>query len=139
MQRRRVAGLAAVAGILQAADGRTGMQILDNLAAHDHALAERLGPQPLAFDDLADADERVLAAVVRSADRNVLATALVGAAPELVDRVLGELPPAEAAQARRQLDHPGPLRLRDVEEARRQIARLAQREMLSPAGIAFIP
>ena len=56
MQRRRVAGLAAVAGILQAADGRTGMQILDNLAAHDHALAERLRPQPLAFDDLADAD-----------------------------------------------------------------------------------
>ena len=34
---------------------RTGMQILDNLATHDHALAERLGPQPLAFDDLADA------------------------------------------------------------------------------------
>ena len=33
MQRRRVAGLAAVAGILQASDGRTGMQILDNLAA----------------------------------------------------------------------------------------------------------
>ena len=32
MQRRRVAGLAAVAGILQAADGRTGMEILDNLA-----------------------------------------------------------------------------------------------------------
>ena len=54
LQRRRVAGLAAVAGILQAADGRTGMQILDNLATHDRALAERLGSRPLAFDDLAD-------------------------------------------------------------------------------------
>ena len=31
-QRRRVAGLAAVAGILQATDGRTGIRILDNLA-----------------------------------------------------------------------------------------------------------
>ena len=92
MQRRRVAGLTAVAGILQAADGRTGMQILDNLAVHDHVLAERLRPQPLAFDDLADADRSVLAAVVRSADWNVLAMALVGAAPELLDRVLGELP-----------------------------------------------
>ncbi len=130
MQRRRVAGLTAVAGILQAADGRTGMQILDNLAVHDHVLAERLRPQPLAFDALADADRTVLAAVVRSADWNVLAMALVGAAPELLHCVLGELPPAEAAQARRQIDHPGPLRLRDVEEARRQIARLAQREML---------
>ncbi len=129
MQRRRAAGLSAVANILQAADGRTGMQILDNLATHDQALAERLGPQPLAFDDLADADSRVLAALVRSADRGLLLTALIGAAPDLVKRILGEVSPAEAQRVRGQLDHPGPLRLRDVEEARRQIARLAQREM----------
>jgi flagellar motor switch protein FliG len=129
MQRRRVAGLAAVTGILQAADGRTGMQILDNLSNHDHSLAERLRPQPLDFDDLADVEDRVLAAVVRAADAKVLMTALIGAAPELVDRILGGFSPAEAAQARHQLDHPGPLRLRDVEEARRQIARLAQCEM----------
>ncbi|MGO8688221.1 MAG: FliG C-terminal domain-containing protein [Thermoguttaceae bacterium] len=129
MQRRRVAGLAAVTGILQAADGRTGMKILDNLADHDQNLAERLRPQPPAFDALAEADGHVLAAVVRVADRNVLLTALIGAAPELVERLLAELPGAEAARARRELDRPGPLRLRDVEEARRQIARLAQREM----------
>jgi flagellar motor switch protein FliG len=130
MQRRRAAGLSAVASILQAADGRTGIQILDNLAAHDQALAERLGPQPLSFDDLADADAWVLAALVHSADRALLLTALVGAAPALVERFLGEVSPAEAQEARQQLDHPGPLRLRDVEEARRQIARLAQREIL---------
>ena len=111
MQRRRVAGLAAVAGILQAADGRTGMQILDNLADHDQTLAERLRPQPLAFDDLAEADARVLAAVVRAADRKLLMTALVGATPELVDRMLAAFPAAEAACARRELDQPGPLRL----------------------------
>ena len=62
MQRRRVAGLAAVAGILQASDGRASMQILDNLTAHDRQLAERLTPRPLAFEDLVDADHRVLAA-----------------------------------------------------------------------------
>jgi flagellar motor switch protein FliG len=132
MQRRRVAGLAAVAGILQAADGRTGMQILDNLADHDQNLAERLRPQPPAFDTLADADRHMLAAVVRAADRKVLLTALIGATPELVQRVLAEFPAAEAACARREIQQPGPLRLRDVEEARRQIARLAQREMPRP-------
>ena len=45
MQRRRVAGLQAVAGILKATDGRVGMQILDNLASRDRALAEKLGPR----------------------------------------------------------------------------------------------
>jgi flagellar motor switch protein FliG len=131
MQRRRVAGLAAVTGILRAADSRTGMQILDNLAAHDRSLAERVGPQPPAFEDLADADDRVLAAVVETAERGVLLTALIGAAPELTARITGRLSPAEAQSARRQLNHPGPIRLRDVEEARQQIARLAQREMLA--------
>ena len=55
-----MAGLQAVAGILEAADGRTGMLILDNLAARDRSLAERLGPRPIEFDDLADLDDDVL-------------------------------------------------------------------------------
>ncbi len=41
-QRRRVAGLQAVAGILQATDGRTGIRILDNLARGDRTLADQL-------------------------------------------------------------------------------------------------
>ena len=129
MQRRRVAGLAAVAGILEAADGRTGMEILDNLATHDRDLAERLGSRPLAFEELAVADDRVLVAVVKTAEPNLLFTALIGATPKLVERITGLLSAAEAERVRRQLDHPGPIRLRDVEEAREQIARLAQREM----------
>ena len=104
MQRRRVAGLAAVAGILQAADGRTGMQILDNLADHDQNLAERLRPQPLAFDALADVRRaRAGRGGPRWPTGNVLLTALIGAAPELVDRVLAgsrrRRPPAPAANS----------------------------------------
>ncbi len=129
MQRRRVAGLAAVTGILQASEGRTGMQILDNLARHDRALAERLGPRPLAFADLADADAGVLSAVVRSIDANVLATALIGAAADVQERFCGLLPQSEAEKMRKQIESPGPIRLRDVEEARRRLAAAAQREM----------
>ena len=53
--------------------------------------------------------------------------ALVGAPPELINRVLDRLPPSEAETARHKLDHPGPIRLSDVEAARRQIAGLAGR------------
>ena len=67
-QRRRVAGLQAVAGILQATDGRTGLRILDNLAKGDHTLAEKLLPRPLAFDDLADLDRDVLRDVLETFD-----------------------------------------------------------------------
>jgi flagellar motor switch protein FliG len=127
MQRRRVAGLQAVAGILQATDGRVGMQILDNLASRDRGLAEKLGPRSLTFDDLADLDERVLAAVFDEAGPELMLPALFGADPELVSRALAHIPQTDARAIRQKLDHPDPIRLSDVEEARRQVARIASR------------
>ncbi len=127
MQRRRVAGLHAVAGILQATDGRVGMQILDNLASRDRGLAEKLGPRSLTFGDLADLEESTLAAVFDEAGPELMLPALFGAMPEVVSHVLARVPQADARALRQQLDHPGPIRLRDVEEARRQIAHIATR------------
>ncbi len=127
MQRRRVAGVQAVAGILQATDGHTGIRILDNLATSDRALAEKLGPRSMAFDDLADLDESALASVFDEAGAELMLPALFGAAPELVARVLNGIPQVDARAIRQKLDHPGPIRLRDVEEARRQVARIASR------------
>jgi flagellar motor switch protein FliG len=129
MQRRRVAGIAAVAGILAATDRRIGSRILDNLAAHDPSLAERLGPRTIEFDDLVELDDASLAEVVQSAGRELMLPALVGAREELVARVLGHLPAGEAAGFRRQLAAPGPLRLGDVDQARRDVARLARSAM----------
>jgi flagellar motor switch protein FliG len=126
-QRRRVAGLQAVAGILQATDGRTGIRILDNLARGDRMLADQLMPRQMTFDDLADLDAEVLAEVIDEAEPELWLPALLGAAPELVARVLSCLPAADARALGRKLDHPGPIRLRDVEEARRQVARIANR------------
>jgi len=127
MQRRRVAGLQAVAGILQATDGRVGMQILDNLANCDRALAEKLGPRTLTFNDLADLDNTSLTAVFEEAGPELMLPALFGATPDLVSRVLAGLPQADARAVRHKLDHPDPIRLSDVEEARRQVARIASR------------
>jgi flagellar motor switch protein FliG len=126
MKRRRVAGLQAVTSILDASRGNVRVQILDNLAAHNQPLAEKLSPRPVAFDDLADLDDDVLAMVLDEAGPELAMPALVGAPEELVARVLGLLPPLEAGVLREQLDNPGPIRLRDVEEARRRIAHLAR-------------
>jgi flagellar motor switch protein FliG len=127
MQRRRTAGLQAVAGILEATNGRVGMKILDNLAHCDRALAEKLGPRSLQFNDLADMDGEVLAAVLEEAGPGLMLPALFGAPPELVHRFLAPLPQADARAIRHKLDHPDPIRLSDVEEARREIAQIATR------------
>ncbi len=127
MQRRRVAGLAAVSAILQAAEPRVGMQILENLAQHDRRLVEKLSPGRFEFSDLMEADDDTLATTIAAADPELVVMALVGAPPEWLERFLGHLPDAEAQAVRQRLDHFGPIRLSDVDEARRRLAELARR------------
>jgi len=127
MQRRRVAGLAAVAGILGAAEQPVGMQILENLATYDRPLADRICPRRFEFADLVELDDRTLATVLDAADAELLVLALVGAPSEWIDRLVGHLPQGEARTIRHRLDHFGPIRLSDVEEARAELAELARR------------
>ncbi|MFH1265562.1 MAG: FliG C-terminal domain-containing protein [Planctomycetota bacterium] len=157
-QRRRVAGLSAVAGILEASDRQVGTEILDNLALRDQHLAERLKPQrpapePLEFADVVEFDAVALAAVFQAAGTELVFLALVGAPPRLIDRVLqglSERSESEAELVRGQLDDPGPTRLSDVEEAQRRIAEVAEQlavegrlrlpsERRSPYAMAEIP
>lgn len=127
MQRRRVAGLRAVAGILRASPQLVGTQIIRNLARRDPMLAEKFGPPPIDFEDLEAADPATWAQIAAVADPELLGVALLGASPVLIDRVLGQMGVREADRLRLRLEHPGPTRLRDVEEARRQVAQLAGR------------
>jgi flagellar motor switch protein FliG len=127
MQRRRVAGLAAVTAILRAAQPRVGAKILDSLARHDRPLMERLTPDRLDFADLMELDDRTLATTIAAADPEIVLLALVGAPPEWLDRFLAHIPEAEVKAIRFRLDHFGPVRLSDVDEARRRLADLANR------------
>lgn len=127
MQPRRVAGWEALRGIVSAADPDAAVLILDRLAEHDRALADRLAPPEWTFDDLADLDPPSLALVFRRSPPAVSATALIGASPGLVEALLAALPRSEAEVLRRRLEQPGPLRLSDIEEARRQMAEIARR------------
>jgi flagellar motor switch protein FliG len=131
MQRRRVAGLSAVNGILEASESDVRLQILNNLASRDQALAERLAPPSISmemeFDDLAGLDDAVLTEVFRAADPQWIIPALFGALPEITQRVLRFLPRAQAESLSRKLQQPGPIRLSDMETARQRIAETASK------------
>lgn len=126
MQRRRVAGVAAVAEILQSAERAVGMQILENLAAHDRALAERLNPQRVEFADLLRLSGGALGTVLDAVDVELVVLALLGAPAAYADRFLERFSETEARAIRYRLDHFGPTRLSDVEEARLRLAEAAR-------------
>ena len=162
-KRRRSAGLAALEGIVAAADDRARNRILGNLQRHDYQLAKRLGagpqqppadrsrrraappaPQPTArepvrwrFADVERLDGTDWLALLHRADTEVVVLALAGAAAQLVERVLAQLPAHEANALRYAVDHLGPTRLSDVERAQQALADTAARldaaEQLSSA------
>jgi len=79
----------------------------------------------LHFEDLNRFDAAGLAAILKTIDSDVLALALVGASDELVHRLTSPMPAKVAKAFRQRLHRCGPTRLRDVEAAQREVARVA--------------
>ena len=95
-------------------------------------------PAPLIeFDDLLTLSDEALRRVFAAADPKVVLLALTGAPEALLARILGQLPAADAATLRKRLNHPGAMRLSDIETAQEQLAALARR--LAEEGAIVLP
>jgi flagellar motor switch protein FliG len=128
-ERRRAAGVKAVASILAAANPGVKRDILANLAMHDRQLAGRLVQRKVefTFDDLAGLDDETLMTILAANEPEIVILALATAPASLLEQILRLLPAAEAKSLRKALNAPGPTRLSDVEEAQRELARTARR------------
>ena len=132
LPRKRVAGLSAVEGILNASDRNTGSQLYRNLTSHDQQLAAQLQPERLEFDDLERIDYADLQELLDAVECGLLSLAMVGASPTLIHRVSAALPASRAAALRHETNHPAPTRLSDVEAARERIGLIAQKIGVRP-------
>jgi len=127
IQRRRIAGITAVNGIVRNSQEHVSQRILENLAKLAPELAERLVPvPPIDFNHFIRFDESALATIFEKADDDLVILSLWGAPLSLVEKVLAQFPTWRAEMIRRQLADLGPVRLRDVEEARRRLAEHAR-------------
>jgi len=91
----------------------------------------------LTFDDLLVLDDSALRAVLAAADPDLAILALTGAEPRLIARIQRKLPARDAALFRHRLEHPGPVRLRDIKQARAALAAIATR--LAHEGSITLP
>jgi len=89
------------------------------------ALPKNEGQPAVSFGQLSKLNDEALKKIFAAADPQVILLALTGAEDKLVQRILRQLPGTAAAALRQRLNHPGALRLRDVDEAQRQLAQLA--------------
>jgi flagellar motor switch protein FliG len=79
------------------------------------------------FEDFPSLDNSSLKTIFAAADPQIVLLALTAADAALVTRILSQLPAAEAAVVQQRLEHPGPIRLREIEQARQELAAIASR------------
>jgi flagellar motor switch protein FliG len=72
-----------------------------------------------------------------AATTQLLSLALIEADERLTRRLLRALPARQAADVRQRLEDPGPIRLRDIDQAQRELVELARR--LAGAGQITLP
>ena len=125
IRKKGVVGMKAVEDILRESDPTLSQTITRTLGTGEGSPEEPHAEPAIQFEELPRMDTGSLVTLFGQAGRPLAAAALLGAPAALVNRVLGSLPQEESEWLRRQLDAPGPIRLRDVEEARRRIAQLA--------------
>jgi flagellar motor switch protein FliG len=99
--------------------------------------APAAGGPLVAFDDLTHLSDEDLRQVLGAAGSQLALLALTGADERLVSRILKSLPAKDAAVLRRRLEHPGPVQLREIEQARASLAATAAR--LATSGQIALP
>ena len=103
-ERRRAAGVKAVASILAAANPGVKRDILANLAMHDRNLAGRLVQRKVefTFNDLIGLDDEMLMTILAACDPEIVILALATAPVSLLDQIAGcSRPPKRNHCARR--------------------------------------
>jgi flagellar motor switch protein FliG len=127
-----VGGVKAAARIMNYVKSEIEIGMMSQLAKKDADLAQRIQDNMIAFENLAGCDNRSIQTLMRAVPSELLMQALKGADDILKDKFLLNMSGRAREMFVDEMDSKGPMRLSDVEEARKQILRTARK--LSDAG-----
>lgn len=127
MQNSGVGGVKVAADILNFMDGASETAITEAITEHDEALAQEIQDQMFVFENLLEIDSRGIQAILRDVQSEQLITALKGADDEMKEKIFGNMSSRAADMMREDLEAKGPVRLKDVEDAQKEVLSVAQR------------
>lgn len=100
--------------------------LLAELMVRDASLAEAILEAMFSFDDLIYVTDRGMQVLIKEVDRSVLTRALKSASEEVKHKVLSNLSRRAGQNLLEEMSLLPPIRLSEVKEAQRSIARLAR-------------
>jgi len=120
-------GVETVANILNYLDPEIENQITEFLQEKDMELAEKIQNSMFVFENLLDADDRGIQALLREVASDTLLIALKGADEAVRNKIFRNMSQRAAEMLRDDLEAKGPVRLSEVEEAQKEILTIAKR------------
>lgn len=120
-----VGGVGIAAKILNRIENSRVERILGEIGKVDPELAKRIELHMFTFEDLAQVDDRNFQVLLRAVDQKMLVSALKGADAAMQDKVLRNLSQRAAEMLRDDIAARGPMRLSEVDAAKREIVNAA--------------
>ena len=127
-----VGGVKTAAEILNFMDAESEAVITEQITELDAELAEEIQGQMFVFDNLLDVDDRGMQTILREVQSDQLIIALKGADDAIQEKIFKNMSSRAADMMREDLEAQGPVRLKDVEDAQKEILSVAKR--LADAG-----
>ena len=123
-----------MATIFNNLDRRTELRFLEALERADQEAADRIRSLMFTFDDLGRIPAQGIQVLLRTVQKDRIAMALKGAATEIKDLFFRNLSERAARMLREELEGLGPVKLREVDEARAELV-LAAKELAAEGRI----
>ncbi len=120
-QGTKFGGVSAAAEIINMVGSTTERSILEAVAAKDPKLATEIKNLMFVFEDIIYLDDRTIQKILRDIDQKDLALALKGANDDVQDKIFNNISERAASIIQEEMEYAGPVRLRDVENARQNI------------------
>ena len=123
---KALGGAQPVADMLNYVDRATEERMLSGITELDPELAESVRGLMFVFEDLAQIDGRSMQVLIREVGKDKWVLALRTASPQLKEKLFSNMSERAGTLLREELESNGPVRLRDVEKAQKDILDIAR-------------
>ncbi len=117
-------GLNVIVPILNNTERAAERLIMSRLEEQDPELAENIRNRMFVFENIVQLEDRAIQKVLRRVDNKTLALALKGSQPDISTKIMKNLSQKAAELLKEDIEVLGPVRIRDVEQAQREIVNI---------------
>ena len=119
-----VGGTKAVAEILNMGGKSLEKSVMEEIQQRNPDLAQEIRGLMFTFEDIQTLDDRSIQRLLKEVDTKVLTIALKGAPEEIQNKIFSNMSERAASMVKEEMEFMGPLRVKDVDEAQRQIVEI---------------